>query len=513
MKNRGSQSPTYLILVVLILSVCLNIYLLLSPSLQAGSGGKRSLQELQELREPGVYGPDDIEVVEGSLYISAPGVRLQNTRINGDLFLTAGIGDGGVEVLRVAVRDTTTVAGGGVDTVVFEDAQLDHLVINRVEGKVRVVLKGNTVVEKVTIKGEAALSTAELTGEGLVRELNIETAAEVEIDGFYGLVNVAAGEARVTVVAGEVEKLCTGPEAEGALIRLLEGATVGQIEAGAPLVLESGGQVEAVAVVAPGRFKFSGNVGKVSAGGRGIFLEFGAGNTASLQVVASEGTVMVHLAAEAVIESIELDGAAGITGGGVIKRVKINASGTTIEQKPEVVELAVGVKAEVAGEALVKEEEVPLPTVNLGAVSNRVIGPGQSATIALSVSPGDASLAVSSSNASVAAVSLSGKNLIVRGGSAAGSAKITVRASKAGYNSTTRTFTVTVDPVHEFKIGENSLTPGNKVVTVTLRCSDPENYAVTVGGTPLKYYPDKKAFGGEVPEGAAKKSNVKVTRK
>lgn len=513
-RNRMPGTPQVLV-VLLILSLCLNLYLLVSPGLEAGDGEKLSLQELQEITDPGVYGPDDVEIVEGSLLISAAEVKLQNAQINGDLILTSAIGDGSVEISRVTVRDSAVVEGGGEDTVVFEDTVIKHLLINRAEGKVRVVLKGKTVVEEITIKGAAALSVAKLSEEGQIGELNIETAAAVELEGVYGMVNIMAGKAQVTLVGGRVEKLAVGAEAEEASIAVNEGAAVELLEAGAPLSLESGGEVREVVVTAPGLFKFAGSMEQVTAGGRGIFLEFDSGSTGTLVVKASEGTVMIHLAKAAAIKLIRLDGAAGITGEGTLEKVVINCAGTTIEQKPGLVELAEGVEAEVGGKKMVKEKPEPVPvklTVSLSAIGDRVIGPGESTTISVAVSPGDAAITVSSSSASVAEVSLSGKSLTIKGGNS-GTATITVRASKNDYNSATRTFKVTVDPVKDFKIGDSSLTPGKKVVTVTLRCADPQNYTVTVAGTALNYYPDKKAFGGEVPEKDATRGNVRVARK
>lgn len=515
-KSRPSRYPL-LIPFLLVISLCLNIYFLVSPTLLAGIEKKQCLQDLQEIREPGVYGPGDIEIVEGSFYISSPGVTLQNAMINGDLVLTPAVGEGGVELLRVSVRDSALVEGGGENTVIFEDASINHLVINREAGKVRVVLKGETVVEKVTIKGEAILSTAELSEKGRVGELTIETAAETELEGCFALVNVDVKGARVTLAAGaQVEKLSTGPEAEEALIYLSEDAVIELLEAGAALELAGEGLAKDVAVRSPGLFKFALNVGQVTAGGSGIFLQFDAGNIGTLLVKEAEGKVMVHLAGEAVIENIELDGAAGITGVGTIKKVKINCPGTTIEQKPETVVLAEGVKAEVAGKEIVEEKPepvVPTPGVSISAISNRVIGPGENVTISLSVSPGDAAVTVSSNNASIAAVSVSGKTLTVKGGSAVGTAKITVRASRAGYNSSTRTFSVTVDPVDKFKAGKLDELSKTTVVAITLRYPDPQNYRVWVGGTELNYDPGIKGFEGDVPDADAVRSKVKVARR
>ncbi len=153
------------------------------------------------------------------------------------------------------------------------------------------------------------------------------------------------------------------------------------------------------------------------------------------------------------------------------------------------------------------------PTVSLSSVGNQVLRPGQSKTFNLTVSPGDAAISVKSSNSSVAQVSLSGKQLTVTAGGSQGSATITVTASKPGYNSRTRSFTVTVDPIVEY-IVKDGISIGCKMVIVRLSYSDPQNYNVTVGGTPLEYgeIEGKKVFYNDVPEGSVSRSNVRVTK-
>lgn len=152
------------------------------------------------------------------------------------------------------------------------------------------------------------------------------------------------------------------------------------------------------------------------------------------------------------------------------------------------------------------------PMVSLDAISNIVLGPGQTHSLDITVFPGDAAIKVSSSNSSIVAVKESGKKITVTGHTA-GMTTITVEAQKTGYVTRTRTFQVTVDPVKEFKIGEQKITPGNSLVIVTLWYSDPQNYIVQVGKVELEYYKDLKAFVGEVPDNKAKKNNVQVTKK
>ncbi len=214
---------------------------------------------------------------------------------------------------------------------------------------------------------------------------------------------------------------------------------------------------------------------------------------------------------------MELNGPAGVTGSGAIERVLISAPGTTIEQSPGSVELAEGIRAKVAGKEIAwepeKEEEpapaVPsTPTVSIGAISNRVMGPGETAAISLAVSPGDAAISVSSSDTGIATVSLSGRTLKITAGTKQGTATITVKATRAGYNSRTRTFKVTMDPIEVFETGEKM--PLVTVVSVKLKYKDAQNYKVYVGNKELTYDPDDRFFYGDVDTKDAVRSNVRV---
>lgn len=506
------------LLVILILSLCLNLFLILSPGGLTEQQQDVDWRTIKEINKPGTYGPSGRELVEGNLTICTGGVTLQNTLVRGDLLLDAAIGDGSVNLAGIEVEGTTLVEGGGAGTVVIKDAALQQLVINREEGRVRVVLTGNTSVEKIVIQGEASLFLEDLADKKLVQEVYIETTAETELKGDFSSVKVAQKEARVVFLAGEIENLITLSGAEEASITLQDGVVVNALVPGASLTLEGQGLVKEVSLKAPGLFQFSGNLEKITAGGSGIFLQLDSGLIDTLLVEDSGGKVMVHLAQETKIDYLELNGPAGITGKGSIGRALIKAAGTTIEQSPGQVELAEGVTAKIAGEEVTgeKKPETPstpsTPTVSLTAIGNQLLRPGHSKTFNLTVSPGDAAISVKSSNSSVAQVSLSGKQLKITAGSSQGSATITVTASKPGYNSRTRTFTVTVDPIVEFIVKKHDFSPGKEVVIVKLSYPDPQNYNVTVGGTTLKYMSDMKAFYGEFLEGSVSRSSVRVTR-
>ncbi len=355
-KRKFVFNYSMLLQIFLILSLCLNTYFIIKFYNQNGEAQVLSWQQLREIWEPGTYGPSDMEVVKGPLRISAPGVTLQNTRVTEDLILTAAIGDGSVDLVNVIVENSALVQGGGEETVLFEDADINHLVINRVDGRVRVVLKGDTIVRKITILEGASLCTAGLSGKGRVGELSVETPAEVELEGDFATLCVKTSEAKVTILKGEVESLRTGKDAEGALIDLKDGVVIESLEVEAPLELSGEGTIKVITVLSPGLCKISGNVEKISAGEAGVILEFAAGNFDTVVVDPTEGTVMIQLAEAVAVKYMEFNGAAEVTGGGSIEQVRINVSGVVIEQKPGKVELAEGITAVVAGEDLDDED-------------------------------------------------------------------------------------------------------------------------------------------------------------
>lgn len=66
--------------------------------------------------------------------------------------------------------------------------------------------------------------------------------------------------------------------------------------------------------------------------------------------------------------------------------------------------------------------------------------------------------------------------------------------------------------VDDFVVGEG-LSPGVKMIALTLTVNNPAEYLVLVGSEMLYYNEDLKGFLGEVPEGSALAENVTVYKK
>ncbi|HHX76950.1 MAG TPA: hypothetical protein GX697_01165, partial [Firmicutes bacterium] len=246
-----------------------------------------------DMKEAGIYGPDSVEIIEGDATIAAAGITLQNTIIKGNLTLAETIADGKVDLLNVTVEGTTLVQGGGEESIVLENALINHLHICKEEGKVKVNLKGSTLIGKVTLEGKAALETTAITGEGGIKELLVAEGAEAEFNGLYPLINIAGGDVKATLLNGKIDKLVVAKGSSKCLLSLAQDTELGLLEAGEALELAGEGLVKEILINSPGLTRLAGKINLLKAGGKGIFLEIDKSTTDTLVVEPSDGTVMI----------------------------------------------------------------------------------------------------------------------------------------------------------------------------------------------------------------------------
>ncbi|MFA7216358.1 MAG: S-layer homology domain-containing protein, partial [Bacillota bacterium] len=137
---------------------------------------------------PGTYGPEEgSQTVAGNVTVSVSDVTLQNLVIEGDLFLTAGIGDGDFEADGIVVKGRTIVSGGGEDSVVFNNSSLEEVIVYVVDGKVRIVARGDTYIDNVVLESGGYLQEEDLTGDGFgdVQVLVLNPGESIELEGDF----------------------------------------------------------------------------------------------------------------------------------------------------------------------------------------------------------------------------------------------------------------------------------------------------------------------------------------
>ncbi len=151
------------------------------------------------INAPGQYSED----ADGNVLVNTPNVVLKDMDINGDLYLTEGIGDGDVVLDNVRVYGETHIRGGGEHSITIRNSSLGQVVVKKENSKIRVVIDENTEVsdivvdeniilvikegakvESIRVTGEANIEVEKGAGVGTieVEAKNVEIKAEGKID-------------------------------------------------------------------------------------------------------------------------------------------------------------------------------------------------------------------------------------------------------------------------------------------------------------------------------------------
>ncbi len=176
--------------------------------------------------KPGTY----TGTVERSLVVNTADVVLQSMVVNGDLYLTQGIGDGNVTLDNVTVKGRTIVNGGGDHSVKIVNSALNgKLIVLKVGGKIRIVAEGTTTIPEVLMQSGGILEENGTTGSGFG---NVQIAGtilpgqEISLDGSFGEVSVEAAGVSLQVMDGTVGSMLMAAGASGSVVNIAETAVV-----------------------------------------------------------------------------------------------------------------------------------------------------------------------------------------------------------------------------------------------------------------------------------------------
>lgn len=192
----------------------------------------------------GTYGAETgTQTVSGNVTISKPDVTLKNTIIDGNLYLTEGIGEGHVTLDNVTVKGNTVVSGGGINSIIIINTKLGPVNIEVPDGaKVRLVASGTSRIGAVTSKTNAKLEESNLSGEGFVT-VAIPSMAEVDLVGHFSDIKVTGQKANINV-NGTVDSLTVDSAAKNTKIEVAAGSKVDNLTLNAAAAVGGTGTIK-----------------------------------------------------------------------------------------------------------------------------------------------------------------------------------------------------------------------------------------------------------------------------
>ncbi|UJF31767.1 S-layer homology domain-containing protein [Paenibacillus hexagrammi] len=152
------------------------------------------------------YGDLKTKEIKGNVIINRPGTALQDMKIDGNLYVTEGVGEGEATFSNITVSGDTFVHGGGTHSVIFHKSNLSRVLLSKKNHLVRLALNENSSADIVEVTDP---SIVEVASGATVKELHIGEAAggsKIVNNGTIGHLKVGAAGVTVNDKPASIEK-------------------------------------------------------------------------------------------------------------------------------------------------------------------------------------------------------------------------------------------------------------------------------------------------------------------
>lgn len=182
--------------------------------------------------------------VYGNLTINSPGVKLRDTVVTGNLYLTGGVGLGNVELENVTVMGKIVVCGAGEaergqNSIILRNVTADAMEIDSLKDHFMTVrTEGLTNIADTTVRTSAYLEDVTDDDQGL-RVITLDGADGVQLQvagNIKEVVNITPNSS-LQVVQGITDKLTVDERATGSALSIANDTTVRvlNLDAGTPV--------------------------------------------------------------------------------------------------------------------------------------------------------------------------------------------------------------------------------------------------------------------------------------
>lgn len=204
-------------------------------------------------------GVRSLGTVDGNVTITTSNVTLRNTTINGDLYLTGGIGLGDVHLDNVTVNGKIVDAGAGQSekgdiSVVLNNVTADELVVDSMRDQViSLRTSGRTSIPKASVRTSASLDDSTSVGYGLdLIEIDGEEKIAVTLSGNIKEVHNKTPNSSLNIGNGVADTVTVDELAAGSTVTLGKDARIKTLNLDAGIKVTGSGYLDSLNISANG---------------------------------------------------------------------------------------------------------------------------------------------------------------------------------------------------------------------------------------------------------------------
>ena len=204
-------------------------------------------------------GTHELGSVFGNVTVTAPNVTLRNTTVSGDLYISGGVGLGGIKLENVDVLGRIVVSGtgeseGGSASVIMRNVNANELLVDNMQKKyVTVRADGITEIPKTIVRTNAYLEDNNTDKKGLLNiSLEGKPGTRLDLAGRIKEVVDKTPDSIVQVAKGTVAKLTVDEAATNSTVQINRNTRVKELNLDVATTVTGEGDVDKLNINAPG---------------------------------------------------------------------------------------------------------------------------------------------------------------------------------------------------------------------------------------------------------------------
>lgn len=197
--------------------------------------------------------------VSGNVTVTAPNVTLRNTTVSGDLYVSGGVGLGGIKLENVNVLGRIVVSGTGESengsaSVIMRNVNANELLVDNMRKKyVTVRADGITEIPRTIVRTNAYLEDNNTDDKGLLN-ISLEGASGTRLDLAGRIKNVVdkTPDSFIQVAKGTVQSITVDEAATNSVIQINRNTEVKELNLDVAANVNGEGSVGKLNINAPG---------------------------------------------------------------------------------------------------------------------------------------------------------------------------------------------------------------------------------------------------------------------